>query len=310
MSSSLPAATEPVPPTPANIARGIAAFCFSALLFSAMYAVVKHLGHQFPIIQVQFFRGLIALLLMIPIFAIQGFDLMRTRRPWGHGLRSLAGIASMFCTFTAFAHLPLADVTALLFAMPLFVTALSMPLLGEPVGWRRWTAVVVGFLGVLVILQPVAITGGGEIHWLYLLPLLAAFLYSLATIALRQLGATERTMTTVFYFTLAVTVVTGLLLPFNWQTPVGSQWFWLIAVGVLGGVAQIFLVMSYRYAPAAIAAPFEYTALVWTILFGVMFWQEMPTGSMLAGAGIVIGAGLFILYRETRRRRVEAPDQP
>ncbi|MGE4220492.1 MAG: DMT family transporter [Alphaproteobacteria bacterium] len=302
MPSKPTAAAEALPPTPANIARGIAAFCLSALLFSAMYAVVKHLGHKFPTIQVQFFRGLIALLLMMPIFAIQGFDLMRTRRPWGHASRSLAGIASMFCTFTAFAHLPLADVTALLFAMPLFVTALSVPLLGEPVGWRRWAAVIVGFLGVLVILQPVAISGGGQIHWLYLMPLLAAFLYSLATIALRQLGATERTMTTVFYFTLSVTVVTGLLLPFNWRTPVGTEWFWLVAVGVLGGVAQIFLVMSYRFAPAAIAAPFEYTALVWTILFGIVFWQEMPTVTMLAGAGVVIAAGLFILYRETRQR--------
>ncbi len=302
MSSKPSIVAEALLPTSANIARGIAAFCFSALLFSAMYAVVKHLGHRFPTIQVQFFRGLIALILMMPIFAIQGFDLMRTRRPWGHASRSLAGIASMFCTFMAFAHLPLADVTALLFAMPLFVTALSMPLLGEPVGWRRWLAVIVGFVGVLVILQPVAITGG-DIHWLYLLPLLAAFLYSLATIALRQLGATERTMTTVFYFTLSVTVVTGLLLPFNWRTPVGTEWLWLIAVGVLGGVAQIFLVMSYRFAPAAIAAPFEYTALVWTILFGIVFWQEMPTATMLAGAGVVIGAGLFILYRETRRQR-------
>lgn len=307
MSSKPSIAAEALLPTSANIARGIAAFCFSALLFSAMYAVVKHLGHRFPTIQVQFFRGLIALILMMPIFAVQGFDLMRTRRPWGHASRSLAGIASMFCTFMAFAHLPLADVTALLFAMPLFVTALSMPLLGEPVGWRRWIAVIVGFVGVLVILQPVAITGG-DIHWLYFLPLLAAFLYSLATIALRQLGATERTMTTVFYFTLSVTVVTGLLLPFNWRTPVGTEWLWLIAVGVFGGVAQIFLVMSYRYAPAAIAAPFEYTALVWTILFGIIFWEEMPTATMLAGAGVVIGAGLFILYRETRRQRQEKPD--
>jgi drug/metabolite transporter (DMT)-like permease len=206
----------------------------------------------------------------------------------------------MVCFFTAFALMPLADVVAISLSAPIFVTAFSVPLLAEQVGPRRWAAVLVGFIGVLVMVRPGSAALNDPVSFL---PLVGAVLYALALIAMRKLGATERAPTTVFYFTLSCTVLSGLAQPFVWHTPDLADLALLICVGLLGGSAQLLMTQALRIAPAAVLAPFDYTGLVFSIVYGFAFWGEVPARVLLFGAAIVVASGLYILHRETLRKR-------
>jgi len=180
--------------------------------------------------------------------------------------------------------------------MPLFATALSVPLLGEKVGWRRWTAVIVGFTGILLMVRP----GASIFDPANMIALLSAVLYALAVIAMRQLGKTERSTTTTLYFTVACTIVSGAMLPFVWRTPGLLDLIPLVMLGLLGGFGQLLMTLAYRSAPPAIVAPFDYVAMVWATAYGFLLWGDVPTAGALAGAAIVIGSGLYIIHRETR----------
>ena len=210
------------------------------------------------------------------------------------------GFGAMICFFTAFALMPLADVVAISLSAPIFITALSVPLLAERVGPRRWAAVTVGFVGVLIMVRPSAAVISEPAVFL---PLAGAVLYALALIAMRKLGATERAPTTVFYFTLACTAMSALAQPFVWRTPDLAGFTLLVCVGLLGGSAQLLMTQALRLAPAAVVAPFDYSALVFSIGYGFLFWGEVPDWMLLAGAVIVVASGLYILHRETLRRR-------
>src|SRR5690606_6233798 len=205
-------------------------------------------------------------------------------------------ILSMLCFFYALTILPLADVTAINFTMPLFVTALSVPLLGETVGWRRWTAVAIGFSGILLMVRP----GASILDPAILIAVASAFGYALAVICMRRLGSTERSATTTLYFTLACAVVGGIAAPFAWVPPTPTGWAALILVGLISGTGQLLMTAGYRFAPAAIVAPFDYVSMVWAVVLGFLIWGEVPTVGVLAGAALVIGSGLYILYREHR----------
>ncbi|MCI0430920.1 MAG: DMT family transporter [Rhodospirillales bacterium] len=248
-----------------------------------------------------FFRNLFAFLPLLPVLArAGGLALLRTERLGAHIGRAAMGFGAMICFFTAFSLMPLADVVAISLSAPIFITALSVPLLAEQVGPRRWAAVMVGFLGVLVMVRP---GGASLIEPVALLPLTGAVLYALALIAMRKLGATERATTTVFYFTLVCTALSGLAQPFVWRMPDLPDFVLLVCVGLLGGSAQLLMTQSLRIAPAAVVAPFDYSALVFSIGFGFAFWGEVPDWMLLLGAAIVVASGLYILHRETLRRR-------
>ncbi len=243
---------------------------------------------------------------MIPVIAVVvhqgGPPMLRTRRPFGHLFRGLIGNSAMIIFFLSVARLPLADANALSFASPLFVTALSMPLLGEAVGRHRWTAVAVGFVGVLVMTNPSGnwFSGGSGIG--AGMGVLAAFMSALMTITIRQLNKTEAPVTIVFYFATIGTLLFGAMLPFFWSMPTLWEWAGLGLVGLIGGLSQLLMTNAYRHAPASTLAPFGSVSILWSTVLGFLIWSELPASRVLAGSVIVISSGLYIIYRETRKR--------
>ncbi|EWY38383.1 multidrug transporter [Skermanella stibiiresistens SB22] len=280
--------------------RGIGLLVLSLVVFAVMDVLIKWLSASFGTFQIIFFRSVFALLpLGVLVARSGGLKALRTSRPGGHVLRSLIGASALVCFFYAFSQMPLADVYAIHFAGPLFLTALSGPMLGEKVGWRRWSAVGVGFLGVVVMLQP----GSAIFSPIALIPLLGAVFYAFAMIFVRKLSRTETNAAIVCYFTLTGVAVGSIGMALDWRTPDLGGFLLLAMVGILGGIAQILMTQAFRSAPAAILAPFEYTAMIWAVTFGYLVFADLPSSPVLLGALIVSASGLYILHRETRRER-------
>jgi drug/metabolite transporter (DMT)-like permease len=282
-----------------SAAAAIGWMASAVLLLTIMDATVKWLaGQGYTVAQLLFFRSLFSL----PLFAVAvwrhgGPAILHTRRPWGHLARALIGTSTMACFFFAYKYMALADAVAISFAAPLFSTLLSVLILGEYVGLRRWVAVTVGFVGVLIMLRP----GAGMFQPAALIALGGAASYASATIVIRQLSRTEPAIAIVFYYMLVSLAVSALFLPFAWH-PVDPFGLVLLAgVGLIGGLAQFAITFAIRIGPIALIAPFDYTALLWAVLFGYALFGDLPDGPTLLGAAIVIGSGLYILYRETRR---------
>ncbi|NIA70287.1 DMT family transporter [Pelagibius litoralis] len=267
----------------------------SLAFFALMDALVKDLGTRYSTMQLVFFRSLFAFVpLGYLIYRTGWADAIKINNYTGHALRILVGVAAMFCFFYAFAHMPLADVVAISFAAPVFVVALSVPLLGEKVGPKRWTAVLIGFAGVLIMVNP----GAGILDPVAVIALIGTVFFALAMIALRKLGRTESGASVVFTFTLACTALSGLALPFVWITPDLQDLALLIAIGLLGGIGQIFMTFAFKHGDVAVVAPFEYTAILWATLLGFVFWGEIPGLNIWVGVAVVMLSGLFILFRE------------
>ena len=272
-------------------------------IFSCMDALIKWLSATYPTIEIVFFRSSFAFLPLLPALLQGGRAALRTRRPLAQAGRAAIGVVSMFGFFYCFRLMPLADVFGIAFSAPIFVTALSVPMLGEKVGIRRWSAVVVGFVGVLVMLRPD--TGMfASASWI---ALLATLLYALGQIFVRDLTKTETTTCIVFYVTLTTTLASASALPFLWVTPSWRDAPLLAAVGILGGVAQLAFTRAFRLAPAAVISPFDYTGLLYAGALGYYVWGDVPTATFLIGAAIVMASGLYILYRETKLAAQRAP---
>jgi drug/metabolite transporter (DMT)-like permease len=236
-----------------------------------------------------------------------GMAALQIRDPWGHVWRGVTGVASLVCFVAALALLPLGDAVALGQSGPIFLTALSVPLLAEKVGVRRWTAVIIGFGGVIVMTRP----GAGVFEPAALLAIGGAFFYALAMIMVRKLNRTESPAAIVWWFTMIAMVVSGLVLPFVWVTPDWLGFAGLASIGLIGGFAQLTMTYAFRMAPVAVIAPFEYLALVYAMTFGFLIWHEVPDAWIIAGAVIVAASGLYILHRETKLgRRRPAPPAP
>ncbi|WP_051329895.1 DMT family transporter [Niveispirillum irakense] len=275
---------------------GIAWFQLAILCFGVMDAAIKYLTADFGTWQIMFFRGFFSLIpIAVLIRQSGGLATLRTRQPLSHVGRALVGIAAAFCFFYAYAIMPLADVYAIGFAGPLFMTALSVPVLGEKVGWRRWIAVLVGFAGVMVMLRP----GEGLLTLTALIPLAAAAFYALTMLYIRVLARTESNAAITFYFVVTMSAVAGIAMIPDWRMPVGWQWGLLVMVGVIGGVAQIAFTQAFRLTSPSLLAPFEYTAMIWAVLFGYLLFGDVPDRAIWIGSAIVIAAGLYIIHRET-----------
>lgn len=290
------------PPTQ-RIVLGIVLRVAAMAVLACLSALVKWTGgHGVPVFEIIFFRNLFAFVpLGLYIWRTTGFEVLKTRRPVGHLARSTVGLAGMVCSFTAMQYLPLTEATALQFTSPLFMTALSALLLAEPVGRHRWGAVVVGFVGVLIMARPVP----GQMNVLGVsLGMLAALGSAGAMVAIRQISDTERGATIVFYFTLAGAVLgfVGTTLV-GWKMPDVQTLWLLVLAGLIGGVGQLLLTEAVRAAPVGVVAPFDYTQLVWAALLGLVFWGELPHPLTLIGAVIVAASGVYILHRELRRFR-------
>lgn len=250
----------------------------------------------YPLEQFVFLRSLIGLLLFLGLARRFGGLGSLATRLWGwHLLRTALATGAMFGFFYGLSQLPLVNALTLGFTAPLMVTALSRPMLGEHVGWRRWAAVLAGFVGVLMILRP----GSGEFSPAVLAVLFAAFCYACLAITARRLANTESTFAMSVYVIVGPLVVSGCLsLDRTWLTPDASGWLLFVLAGACSVGAWIGLVGGYRLAPPALLAPFEYTALVVGAVAGYVFWGEVPDRWVVAGATTIIASGLFVVYRE------------
>ena len=286
------------PPSPA---KGIALMILSVLLFSGMDATVKWLGATYPVPETMVFRALFGCLPVLAVVAALRRPALLAPGDWKvHLMRGGMIVGAQMSFFTGVTLMPLADAIALAFSAPLFVTALSVPLLDEPVGARRWTAVTVGFLGVLVIATP----GEGVISLGAGLVLLGALFYALLMLTARRNSHAASSYALTFYASLVPLPVAAALVPVSgWVTPGWGDLGLYLAVGLLGGSAALSLTAAFRHAPAAVIAPFEYMSLLWATLIGWLVWAEWPAPEVWIGVALVAASGLYILYRETRTAR-------
>ncbi len=281
-----------------RIGLGIAYMLASVLALAVLNVLVKLLSARYPVIEIAFFRSLFALgPALLAVSTSGGLASLRTLRLGSHISRATIGLAAMLLMFWSYHLLPLADAVAIGFSAPLFLTALSVPLLGEKVGPWRWGAVLAGFAGVLVMVKP----GATALDLGAVVALGAAVGYALAVITVRQLGRTEHPNTIVFYFTLNTGALSALALPWFWTPPTLADLGLMALTGLLGGAVQYCGTHAYTLGPAAVIGPFNYSAILWATLFGWLIWGDLPDRWVILGAAVVIASGLFIVLRETRR---------
>ncbi len=263
-------------------------------------ALIKTLTHSYPVGQLLFVRGNFVLpWILLLAWRDGGLHHLRIGNFKGQVLRGTCGIASSFLFLTGLSLLPLADAIAVAFTGPLFITAMAPLALGETVGWRRWSAVLAGFIGVLVIIRP----GSEALQWAVLFPLGAAFCGGIRDIVTRRISQSESTVAVLGVTTLIV-MFAGLTTAFFGWAPLKAEDLWVFAAGgMLIAGAHYTMIEAFRLGEAALVAPFKYTSMVWAILFGYLIFGDLPDGWTIVGAGIVILAGLYILRRETLHGR-------
>lgn len=278
-------------------------------LFGVMDAGLKLLAPHYAPLQVAALRGVSALpLVLVWALATVGVrGLLRVHWPL-HLLRGVLGVVMMACFVYGLRTLPLTTAYAISFVAPLLVTAMAVPILGEQVGRRRWTAIGIGLLGVLVVLRP---TGQGLFTLPGLAVLLAAICYAAGVITVRLLARRDSTQAMVFWFLAILSLCAGALAWRGWM-PIQAEHFWVIvAIGVSGTLAQVALTEAFRRGEASLVAPLEYSALIWGVLFDVIFWQVLPDGVTWIGAGIIVASGLYLLRRERAKgKQAEAAMPP
>lgn len=281
---------------------GIALRIGAVTAFSVMAVLIK-LGHESGVStpELIFYRlafGLPPLLLWIA--STRRWGAWRTQRPLAHVWRAVIGLAAMGLAFSALRFLPLAEATTLSFAAPLFAVLLSAALLKEQVGRHRWGAVLLGLVGVVLVTRP----GGGALPAIGLAFGIAAALgVAIVTITIRQIGRTEGTQTTVLWFSMLALPAVGTLMPFFAEGHPPEIWAVMAGLGMFGGIAQLMMTASLRFAPVSVLAPFDYVQLVWAVLLGWLIFGTTPPESTWAGAAIIVLSGLYTLYREHRLGR-------
>jgi drug/metabolite transporter (DMT)-like permease len=290
-----------------NPGKGIALKLISAVLFAVMSALIRYLGARYPIGEVVFYRSAFAMVPVMAVYAWRGelAAVVRTERPLGQAGRGVISIVGMFCNFGALARLPLVESNAISFTSPLFSVALAALVLKEHVRIYRWSAVIIGFIGVLVVLAP-HLSGDELTVAMASATSLAGITYGITgslanagtVIQTRRLTESETTSSIVFYFSLFCAIAGLVTWPFGWISPTGAEFAALAGIGFLGGTAHIFLTESYRYASASVVAPFDYTSMIWALVLGYAMFGETPTLMIVTGSAIIAASGLFVIWRE------------
>jgi len=281
-----------------NPLKAIAMMCVGVACLCVNDAFGKALGAEYPIVQVLFMRNLIALPVALALVVwIGGPRALRSHRPAAHLLRGVLWLTAAMMFFSSLQFLPLAEATALIFIAPIFITALSALVLKEHVGWRRWVAVTVGFVGVLIIVRP----GGATFQAASLLPIATAFVYAFLMIAARWVDPRESVWTLMLYLTGAGLLLAALIVPFVWVPLRSAHLLQFAGLALFGTAGMTLMTHAFRLAPAAIVAPFDYTALIWATVLGLIFWAEVPDAMTFAGAAVIIASGGFIIWREGRQ---------
>ena len=271
----------------------------SIIGFSLMDVIVKW-SVDYPIGQVLFFRGFFGIIFyffIIPRNRLHNF--YQTKRPGLHSLRCIAGLIAIVAIFIALRKLPLATVVSISFAAPIFTTIFSIFLLSEKVGIYRWLAVLVGFIGILVITEP----GISELNIYYVFPIIFCLGLSYVAITLRQLSSTEPVWLISLFFSIAITLMSLITIPFGWVMPSFNHFIILSLIGIFGGVSNLWLSQSYKYSEVSLVTPLKYLTLVFAIIFGYFIWDEIPTIKTLIGALLVIISTLIIFRREIYKKK-------
>jgi drug/metabolite transporter (DMT)-like permease len=282
-----------------NSAKGAWCMIVSTLVLTIQDAIAKWLTADFHAGEILFYRGIFT---FIPIFTLVAWAgnwrVLISRDLKSTLIRAVLGTATSIFVVLSFVYLPLATALAIIFLNPIILTALSVPMLGERVGRQRWIAVLIGFAGVLIMVRP----SGGGMPYFYIFPLVAALLASLRDVATRRLRGTDNSLSILFYSMLVSILAGGASLPVlgsHW--PSLFDWGLLAAAGILAAVAHLLIIQALLLAPASTLAPFRYLSLVWAVVIGYGVWGDVPDQWKLAGAALVVGAGLFILHRELKR---------
>lgn len=277
---------------------GIALMAGGIFLFAVNDALGKWLVATYTVGQVLLIRSMAALVVLAP-FIRRDAATFRTMPRWGlQVVRAVLATVEVACFYWAVAYMPLADVMTYYLAGPIFVTAIAGTVLREPVGWRRWAAVLVGFCGVVVALRP----GSATLGWPALIALAGSFTFSLSMITTRYLRGTSDTVL-VTTQTVGALAFGAVLAPFSWVTPSPGDFALLCVLGVVAMVAHMSVNRSLILAPASTVVPYQYTTIIWAVLFGYLVFGDVPDAWMLSGAAIIIAAGLFIFLREQRQAR-------
>ena len=300
-------ATSPLPRQ--NRLLGIALRVGATSCFGFMAAMIK-LGYEAgantaELVFYRLFFGLVPLAAWI-VWS-RDYTAWRTERPLAHVLRTVLGLGTMALAFTALFYLPLAEATTIGFAAPFFGVVLSALVLGEKVGRYRWSAVFVGFIGVLIVMRP---AGNNLDPTGLIIAIASAFGVGCVTITIRQISKTESTQTIVLWFTGLSTLAAATLMPVYGQAHDLSGWAILLALGLFGGIGQLLMTASLRLAPVSVVTPFDYVQLIWAVALGWLVWQTQPPSTTWAGAAVIIGSGLFTIYREHRLGREKPRPEP
>ncbi len=300
-----------------NQTLGIGCIMIGMIILPFMDALIKMLSGDYPLHEIVMARSVVALLLTLVIVHYEGgLGLLKTKRPWMHFARGLLIVIANMSYYMALTTMPLALVAAIFFISPLLITALSVPFLGERVGWRRWLAVLTGFCGVIIMMR-VGNEGGFNLH--AFLPILAAVGYAVTQIITRKIGSTEKASVMSFYIGVVfVFVASGFWLVAGdgsyagsggpvmefllraWRMPDAYDFGLMLVIGLVVTIAGYMLSQAYRVAEANVVAPFEYVALPMAILWGYVFWQEIPGPQVFFGISLVVGSGIYVFIREQR----------
>ena len=284
-------------PGPSSPQGGILLLMLSIGIITVVDTIAKYLTVELHALQLVWGYFLGIAICLVGYLALAGGDRQQpltTRRLPTQLLRAGLLVASIAALFVGLTYLPIADATAISFMSPLFITVLSVPLLGERVGPHRWAAVVIGLIGVLVIVRP----GGGIAHWAAAMPLISAVAFAGYQIATRLLAATEFTFTTLFYTGVGGFFWISLAVPFVWTWPTPAQWAIFLGLGALGVAAHLCLIRAFALAQASLLAPFNYTKLIWAALLGYLVFGDVPSLNTLAGSAVIIASGLYVIWRE------------
>jgi drug/metabolite transporter (DMT)-like permease len=289
--------TEAARPTDAPL-RGVLMMCFAVLCFATMNTFTKELRGDLPVTGIIWGRYFFHFALILVLFPRRIPTLLNSEDIGLQIARSILVLLATACMFIALGFMPLADAVAITFAGPLLIVALSAIILRERVGPRRWAAVVVGFIGMLVIIRP----GAGAFQIAALLPVAVAMFYALYQIITRLISHRSDPLNMLFYTALVGAVAMTVIVPFDWQTPTAEQWGMLVAVGFLGGLGHYAIIKAYQRSEAALVAPFAYTEIIWATSLGFLFFGDFPDLFTFLGTAIIIASGVYVVHRERQAR--------
>ncbi|MDE0992221.1 MAG: DMT family transporter [Rhodospirillales bacterium] len=281
---------------------GIIMMIMAVAILTGMNVMVKMIGTSYHPTQITFMRSLVAMILIFPfLMKAGGLSLLKTKRPGLHLMRSLAGTLGNILYFYAFQRMTVGDVMVISQAVPLFVTIFAVLFLSERVGIRRWVAVLVGFLGVIIAIDP-----AGNFHITSLIAVAATGCWASTILFMRKLGATESPYTVTFIFMTVCTTITACIQPWVWQTPTPRMLVLILGIGISGALGQMLMSTALKYAKASVVSPFNYTGIIWAIGFDLVLWDIIPAWTTILGAGIITVTGVYIFHREALVRQKSA----